>query len=100
MFQLWRLIIRLPIEGSAAQCGIKPHCISLHSLTPPWRTMTGMLGEVSGATLYRGVYFGRSRSSFQRTRISLNFNVEVKRPHMSRKSSVVLWSVKTVSMQD
>ena len=25
-------IIRLPIEGSAAQCGINPQCISLHSL--------------------------------------------------------------------
>src|SRR5215471_19564750 len=47
-----------------------------------------MLGEVSGATLKRGVYFGRSRSRFQRTRMSLNSNVVVKRPHMSGKSSV------------
>src|SRR5437867_1934427 len=44
--------------------------------------MTGMLGEVSGAMLKRGVYFGRSRSRFQRTRISLNSKVVVKRPHM------------------
>src|SRR5512132_190898 len=51
--------------------------------------MTGMLGEVSGATLKRGVYFGRSRSRFQRTRMSLNSNVAVKRPHMLAKSSVV-----------
>jgi hypothetical protein len=41
-----------------------------------------MLGEVSGATLYRGVHFGRSRSRFQRTRMSLNSNVAVMRPHM------------------
>src|SRR6266481_4625355 len=75
-------IIRLPIEGSAAQDGINPQCMSLHSLPPLCRTMTGMLGEVSGATLKRGVYFGRSRSRFQRTRISLNSKVAVKRPHM------------------
>src|SRR5262249_9318395 len=29
--------------------------------------MTEMVGEVSGAMLKRGVYFGRSRSRFQRT---------------------------------
>src|SRR5215510_11998070 len=75
------LIVLLPIEGSAAQCGINPQCMSLHSLAPLCRTMTGMLGEVSGATLKRGVYFGRSRSRFQRTRMSLNSNVAVKRPH-------------------
>src|SRR4030095_16001645 len=46
--------------------------------------MTGMFGEVSGATLKRGVYFGRSRSRFQRTRMSLNSNVAVKRPHTLR----------------
>jgi len=27
-------IIRLPIEGSAAQFGINPQCMSLHSLPP------------------------------------------------------------------
>jgi hypothetical protein len=32
--------------------------------------------------------FGRSRSRFQGTRISLNSNVAVKRPHISPKSSV------------
>src|SRR5262249_36458304 len=57
------------------------HCMSLHSLPPLWRIITGMLGEVSGATLKRGVYLGRSRSRFQRTLISLNSNVAVKRPH-------------------
>ena len=82
-------IIRLPILGSAAQCGINPQCISLHSLPPLCRTMTGMLGEVSGAMLKRGVYLGRSRARFQRTRMSLNSNVEVKRPDMSGKFSVV-----------
>ena len=46
-------------------------------------------GSLSGAMLKRGVYFGRSRSRFQRTRMSLNSNVAVKRPHMSGKSSVV-----------
>src|SRR5262245_9709080 len=76
------LIIRLPIEGSAAQCGINPHCMSLHSLPPRCRTMTGILGEVSGAMLKRSVYFGTSRSRFQRTRMSLNSNVAVKRPHI------------------
>src|SRR4030095_11368433 len=60
-------IIRLPIEGSAAQCGISPQRMRLHSFLPFWRTMTGMFGEVSGATLKRGVYFGRSWSRFQRT---------------------------------
>src|SRR5262245_7339256 len=46
------LIIRLPMDGSAAQCGINPQCISLHSFLPMWRTMTGIVGEVwSGATL-------------------------------------------------
>jgi hypothetical protein len=70
------LIIRLPILGSAAQCGIKPQYMSLHSLAPLRRTITGIVGEVcSGATLKRGVYFGRSRSKFQRTRMSLNSNV-------------------------
>jgi hypothetical protein len=48
-----------PIAGSFAQCGIKPQCMSLHSLPPLCRTMTGMLGEVSGAMLKRGVYLGR-----------------------------------------
>src|SRR5262249_19219371 len=38
-------IMRLPIEGSAAQCGINPQCISLHSLPPLCRTMTGIVGE-------------------------------------------------------
>src|SRR5215475_16027963 len=71
------LIIRLPILGSAAQRGINPHCMSLHSLAPWLRTITGMLAEVSGATLKRGVYFGRSRSRFHRTRMSLNSNVAV-----------------------
>src|SRR5262249_29249470 len=42
-----------------------------------------MLGEVSGATLKRGMYFGRSWSRFQRSRMSLNSNVAVKRPHIS-----------------
>src|SRR5262245_38329097 len=84
------LIIRLPMEGSAAQCGINPHCMSLHSLPPPCWIMTGIVGEVSGAMLKRGVYFGRSRSRFQHTRMSLNSNVAVNRPHMSRKSSLVL----------
>src|SRR5678816_3165881 len=84
------LIIRLPIEGSAAQCGINPQCISLHSLLPLWRTITGIVGEVcSGAMLKRGVYFGSSRSRFQRTRMSLNSNVDVNRPHIMAKSSVV-----------
>jgi hypothetical protein len=40
------------------------------------------IGEVSGATLKRGVYFGRSPSRFQRSRMSLNWNVAVKRPHI------------------
>jgi hypothetical protein len=40
-----------------------------------------MLGEVSGAMLKRGVYFDRSRSRFQRTRMSLNSTVAGKRPH-------------------
>jgi hypothetical protein len=77
-------IMRLPIEGSAAQCGINPQCISLQSLPPLWRMITGMFGEVSGAMLKRGVYFGRSRSRFQRTRRSLNSNVAVNRPHTLR----------------
>src|SRR5262249_18450455 len=63
--------------------GINPHCISLHSFLPMCRTMTGIVGDVSGATLKRGVYFGRSRSRFQRTRMSLNSNVAVNRPHIS-----------------
>src|SRR5262245_53639954 len=67
------LIIRLLILGSVAQCGINPQCMSLHSLPPACRTMTGIVGEVySGAMLKRGVYLGRSRSRFQRTRMSLN----------------------------
>jgi hypothetical protein len=45
----------------------QPQCTSLHSLLPLRRTMTGMLGKVSGATLKRCVYFGRSRSRFQQT---------------------------------
>src|SRR5262245_52211060 len=65
-------IVQLPIEGSAAQCGINPQCMSLHSLP-----------VCSGATLKRGMYFGRSRSKFQRSRMSLNSNVAVKRPHIS-----------------
>src|SRR5882724_13421884 len=75
-------IIRLPIEGSAAQCGINPQCISLHSLPPLWRTMTGMLGEVSGATLNRGVYFGRSRVKVPANPYVTEL-VAVNRPHMS-----------------
>src|SRR5262249_48388017 len=79
------LIIRLPIEGSAAQCGIKPQYMSLHSFLPMCRTMTGIVGEIcSGAMLKRGVYFGRSRSRFQRTLMSLNSKVAVKRPHIRR----------------
>ena len=63
-----------------------PQCMSLHSLPPLCRTMTGIVGEVcSGAMLNRGVYFGRSRSRFQRTRMSLNSKVAVKRPHIFRK---------------
>src|SRR5512144_2244367 len=76
------LIIRFPIVGPLAHDGINPHCISLHSLLPLCRTTTGMLGDVSGATLKRGVYFGRSRPRFQRTWMSLNSNVAVKRPHI------------------
>src|SRR5262245_40176634 len=84
------LIIRLPIEGSAAQCGIKPQCISLHSLAPLCRTMTGIVGEIcSGAMLKRGVYFGRSRSRLQRTRMSLNSNVDYIRPHIFTKLLLV-----------
>jgi hypothetical protein len=76
-------IIRLPILGSAAQCGINPQCMSLHSLPSLCRTMTGIVGEIcSGAMLKRGVYFGRSRSRFQRTRMSPNSNVAVNRPHI------------------
>src|SRR4030095_15165294 len=83
-------IIRLPMEGSAAQCGINPQCMSLQSLPPLWRTMTGIVGETcSGAILKRGLYKGRSRSRFQRTRMSLNSKVAVMRPHMSEKFSVV-----------
>jgi len=82
------LIIRLPIEGSAAQCGINPHCMSLHSLAPLWRTMMGTLGEVPGATLKRGVYFGRSRSRFQRSRMSLNSNVAVMRQHILNRAYI------------
>ena len=79
-------IIRLPIEGSAAQDGIKPQCMSLHSLPPLCRTITGIVGEVcSGATLKRGVWPGRSRSRFQRTRMSLNSKVAVKRPHIVKE---------------
>jgi hypothetical protein len=81
------LIVRLPILGSAAQCGIKPHCMSLHSLPPFWRTIAGTLG-VSGATLKRGVYSGRSWSRFQRTRTSLNSNVAVNRPHIWYQSYI------------
>jgi len=88
-------IIRLPMVGSAAQCGINPQCMSLHSLPPLWWTMTGMFGEVSGVTLKRGVYFGRPRSRFQRTRISLNSNVAVKRPHMIEGT----YSVELVEVQ-
>ena len=50
----------------------------------------GMLGEVSGATLKRGVYFGRSRSKFQRSRMSLNSNVAVNRPHISGSYSAAV----------
>src|SRR5262245_23545624 len=76
-------IIRLPILGSAAQCGINPQCMSLHSLAPLCRTITGIVGDVcSGATLKRGVYFGKSRSMFQRTRMSVNSNVAVNRPYI------------------
>jgi hypothetical protein len=56
------LIIRFPIAGSLAQDGIKPQCMSLQWLPLSSRKMTGMFGEVSGATLKRGVYLGRSRS--------------------------------------
>src|SRR5262245_2531430 len=76
------LIIRFPMEGSVAQCAIKPQYMSLHSLPPLCRTITGIVGNVSGAMLKRGVYLGRSRSSFQRTRMSLNSNVAVIRPHI------------------
>ena len=37
------LIIRLPMEGFAAQWGISPQCMSLHSLPPLFRTMTGVV---------------------------------------------------------
>src|SRR5262245_24690696 len=85
------LIIRLPIEGSAVQCGINPQCISLHSLPPLRRTITGIVGEIcSGATLKRGVYFVRSRSKFHRTRMSLNSNVALKRPHIRGCHSAAL----------
>src|SRR6266436_2059090 len=47
-------IIRLPIEGSAAQDGINPQCISLHSLPPRWRRMTGMWGEALGGNVKAG----------------------------------------------
>jgi hypothetical protein len=40
--------------------------------------------------LKRGVYFGRSRSRFQRTRRSLNSNVAVMRPHMIVKAENML----------
>ena len=84
-------IIRLPMVGSAAQCGINPQCMSLHSLPPLCRTMTGIVGEVcSGAMLKRGVYFGRSWSRFQRTRMSLNSNVAVKRPHILNRTYVLV----------
>src|SRR5262245_14405617 len=76
------LIIRLPTLACAAQFGTSSHCMSLHSFLPMCRTMTGILGEVSGAMLKRSVYFGTSRSRFQRTRMSLNSNVAVKRPHI------------------
>ena len=73
------------MEGSAAQCGINPQCISLHSLAPLCRTMTGIVGDTcSGAMLKRGMYSGKSRSRFQRTRMSLNSNVAVMRPHIMR----------------
>src|SRR5262245_31196454 len=49
----------------------------------------------SGAMLKRGVYFGRSRSRFQRARISLNSNVAVKRPHMIEGT----YSVELVEVQ-
>jgi hypothetical protein len=83
------LIIRLRM--AVARCGINPQCMSLHSFPPLWWTMTGMLGEVSGAMLKRGVYSGRSRSRFQRTRMSLNSNVAVKRPHMMTAARAPGW---------
>src|SRR5262249_3739129 len=93
------LIIRLPMERSAAQCGINPQCMSLHSLPPRCRIMTGMLGEVSGATLKRGVYVGRSRSRFQRTCMSLNSNLAVNRPHMITKIKRCLGGGSTAKTQ-
>jgi hypothetical protein len=86
------LIIRLPMERSAAQWGInrQVHEPALVTALVPDRTMTGMFGEVSGAMLKRGVYFGRSPSRLQRTRMSLNSNVAVNRPHISGKFNVVL----------
>src|SRR5262245_944808 len=51
-------IIRLPIEGSAAQFGINPQCITLYSLPTLCRTITGIVGDIcSGAMLKRGLYF-------------------------------------------
>src|SRR5262249_5871566 len=83
-------IIRLPIEGSAAQFGINPQCITLHSLPTLCRTITGIVGDIcSGAMLKRGLYFGRSRSRFKRTRMSLNSNVDVMRPHIISKLLLV-----------
>src|SRR4029434_8039034 len=43
-------IIRLPMEGSAAQDGINPQCMTLHSLPPLRRTMT----RTGRARLLRG----------------------------------------------
>ncbi len=70
--------------------------MSLHSLPPWWRTITGIVGEIaSGAMLYRGVYSSRSRSRLQRTLMSLNSNVAVNRPHITKGAySAVRWSVK------
>jgi len=63
----------LPMDGSEAQCGLIPQCISAHSLPPLYRTMTGIVGVVcSWVMLKRGAYFGRWRSRFQRTRMPLN----------------------------
>jgi hypothetical protein len=52
----------------------------------------GNIGESLGGDVEAGrvAKLGSSRSRFQRTRISLNSKVAVKRPHILTKSNVVL----------
>ena len=73
--------MRLPIEDLWPNAESTP----VHKPALPAalrRTMTGMLGEVSGATLKRGVYFGSRGRGSSKTRMSLNSKIAVMRPHI------------------